>query len=218
MKRLLVIAALMAAFAYNAISYGAPPSTRVVIYKGTIKAGGSIFDVNDPTKLLSGSVKGYWAVREVNEGASKGTVIDSNAVLYDSRFKYLKVIPDAVTIDPCDPCKIVIFVFSPSDAEGRMAFYAVGKGKLAKLSNASATKDYVTMTLKGTGLMYNYDVFDPEFTSSGPITVTLTMDTALTRLANAEQATVDQMIDQITAVISSRGGPWTKFDYIPVTD
>ncbi len=216
MKRLLVIAALLGAFAYNTISYGAPPPTRVVIYKGTIK--GSIFDMNDPTKLMSGTVKGYWAIREVNDGATKGDVVDSNAVLYDSRNKFYKVIQDAVTKDPCDPCKIVIFIFSPMDLEGRLSFYAVGKGKLAKLSNTSATKDYVTMTLKGTGLMYNYDVFDPEFTASGPITVKLTMDTALTRLANTEEFTVDQMIDLITAVITSRGGPWTKFDYAPVIE
>jgi hypothetical protein len=204
-------------FCFNTICYGMPAYTRVVVYKGTIKARGSIFDVNDPTKLLSGTIKGYWAVREVNEGSYKGEIVDSNAVLYDSREKYYKVIPNSISTDPCDPCNIVMLSFSATDAEGSLSFYAVGKGKKAKFSNVShATKDYVTMTLKGGGLMNNYDVFNPENTMSGPITVNLTMDTAMTRLANTEPYTVDQIINLIIDnVITARGGPWTQWDYIP---
>ncbi len=219
MKKLLVISALLAAFAWGTISYaGMAYTTRVIVYKGTIKASASIFDVNDPNKLFSDSIKVYWAVQEVNEGPYKGDVVDSNAVLYNSRMKWLKRIPDAVSMDPCDPCNIVMFVFNPIDADGEMLLYAVGRPKLAKLSNdTAAVKDYAAITLKGTGIMNKFDVFSSYYTMSGPVTVTMTMDTAKTRLANTAPYTVDEIINLIIDdVITVRGGQWSRFEYDPV--
>jgi hypothetical protein len=214
MRKLMVTLALLTVFAYNSIVY-APPPTRVVVYKGTIKASNSIFDVNDPAKLYSGTVKGYWAMRVINEGTLKGAVVDSNAVLYDTKEKYYKVIPHAIIADPCDPCGVVMFNFMPTDAEGQISFYAVGTGRLAKLSNDTAVaKDYATMAPKGTGLLFNYDFFDPNYTFSGPISVTMTLDSALTRAANPDLFTVDDIINSIVDTITSRG-EWTKWDYVP---
>jgi hypothetical protein len=217
MRKLSVVFAMLLVFVLSATSY-APPPTRVLVYRGTINASNSIFDVNDTSKLFSGSIKAYWAVRVIGEGAYKGELVDSNAVVYDTRDKYYKVIYDAVSIDPCDPCGIVMFNFNPTDAEGQMQFYAVGKGKPTKVSNdAAVAKDYVTMTLKGAGLLYNYDFLDPAYTCSGPITVSMTLDSARTRAANPYISTVDEIINDIVTGLTSKGG-WTNYPYNPAED
>jgi hypothetical protein len=214
MKKTLVLSVILAAFAWSATSYGRPAS-RILVYKGTIKASKSIFDVNDTANFLTGSIKGYWAVEVIDTGADEGQVLDSNAVVYDTQDKYYKVIYDAVSIDPCDPCNIVLFSFGPTDADGEFWFDAVGKGKLTKFSNdAGVAKDYVPMTLKGTGLFMRYDFFDPQFTCSGPITVTMTLDSARTRAANPYLSTVDEIINDIVTDLTSKGG-WTAWPYIP---
>jgi hypothetical protein len=213
MRKLSVLVVILAMFALCSTSYAPPPSTRVLVYKGTINASNSIFDVNDTSRLFSGSVKAYWAVRVSDSGAYKGEVVDSNAVVYDTKDKYYKVIPDAVSIDPCDPCGVVMFSFNPTDEDGRMSFYAVGKGKLTKFSNdAAVAKDYVPATLKGTGLLYNYDFHDPNYTCSGPITVTMTLDSARTRAANPYISTVDEIINDAVTDLTKKGG-WKEWPY-----
>jgi hypothetical protein len=214
MRKLPVIIVLLTVFVWSAISYGRPP-TRVLVYKGTIKASKSIFDVNDVNNLLTGSIKAYWAIEVIDSGESEGQVIDSNAVVYDARDKYYKVIYDAVDIDPYDPCSVVMFNFNPTDAEGQMEFYAVGKGKLTKFSNdADVAKDFVPMTLKGTGLLYNYDYFEPVYTCSGPITVTMTLDSAKTRAANPYISSPGEIINAIVTNLTKNGG-WTEWPYNP---
>jgi hypothetical protein len=214
MRKLLIAVALLAAFAWSSTSYGVMP-TRVLVYNGTIKASHSIFDVNDPAVLFSGSVKGYWAVRVIDSGSDEGYVIDSNAVLYDAKAKEYKVIPDSVSIDPCDPCGVVMFIFNPMDADGQMLFYAVGKGKLTKFSNdAAVAKDFVPTSLKGTGLIDRFDFFDPEETMSGSVMVSLTLDSARTRAANPYLYTVDDVINSVVTQLTSKGG-WTNWPYNP---
>jgi hypothetical protein len=217
MRKLPVAFVLLAVFAWSQVAYALPPSTRVLVYKGTIKASNSIFDVNDTSRLFSGSVKAYLAVRVADSGAYKGEVVDSNAVVYDTKDKYYKVIYNVVTIDPCDPCGVVMFSFNPTDEDGRMSFYAVGKGKLTKFSNdAAVAKDYVPMTLKGTGLLNNYDFHDPNYTCSGPITVTMTLDSARTKAANPNISTVDEIINDVVTGLTSKGG-WREWPYNPAT-
>jgi hypothetical protein len=154
-------------------------------------------------------------VRVYDTGANEGRVIDSNAVVYDTREKYYKVIPDAVSIDPCDPCNIVMFNFTPTDGDGYMELYAVGKGKLTKFSNdAAIAKDFVPTTLKGTGVFHKYEFFDPNYTCTGPITVTMTLDSARTRAANPYINTPDDIINAIVIQLTSKGN-WREWPYIP---
>ncbi len=214
MRKASVIFAVLAMFAWSHTSYGRP-ATRVLAYKGTIKASKSIFDVNDTSRLLSQTIKAYWAVEVVDTGDEEGYVLESAAVIYDTKNKYLKVITDAVSIDPCDPCGVVMFNFYPSDAEGQMEFYAVGAGKLKKFSNdAAVAKDFVPMTLKGTGLLLNYDFFNPAYTYSGPFTVTMTLDSARTRAANPDLMTPDDVISDVITKLTIKGG-WTEWLYTP---
>jgi hypothetical protein len=214
MRKLPALCVLLAVFAWSATSYGRP-SGHVLVYKGTIKASKSIFDVNDTNNLLSSSVKGYWAVDVADTGTDKGQVIDSNAVIYDTREKYYKVISDTISIDPFDPCGVVMLSFEMTDVDGEAWFDVVGKGKLTKFSNdAGVAKDFVPTSLKGTGLFLRYDIFDPAFTLSGPITVTMMLDSARTRAANPYINTVDDVINDIVTQLTSKGG-WTPWPYYP---
>lgn len=214
MRKMLVAFALLMAFVRGSVTYGID-EVRVLVYKGTIQASNSIFDANNPTRLHSDSIKGCWAVAVYDLGVDKGSVADSNAVIYDTREKYYKVIPDAVTIDPCDPCDVVMLNFNPADADGQMKLYAVGEGKLTKFSNrAGVAKDFVPVTLKGTGLFYKFDVFDPNETYSGPVTVTLTLDAARTRAANPDIYTPNQIIKDVVSELTSKGG-WVNWPYVP---
>jgi hypothetical protein len=221
MRKPLAICVLLATLAWAQIAY-APPQTRVLVYKGTINASNSIFDVNDTSKSFSSSIKACWAVRVIAEGTSEGEVVDYNSVIYDTRDKYYKVIydavdafTDAVSIDPCDPCGVVMFRFTPTDEDGRMQSYVVGKGKLTKFSNnAAIAKDYVPMTLKGTGLLSNYEFFDPNYTCSGSVTIKMTLDSARTRAANPYLLTVDEIINSMVTDLTKKG-VWREWPYIP---
>ena len=214
MKKLLVLSAMLAAFAFCATSYGVS-TTRVLVYKGTIKTAKTIFDVNDTNNLLSGSIQGYWAVRVIDTGSSKGQVVDSNAVVYNAKDKNYKVIPDSVTINPYDPCRVVLLSFGVNDADGEAGFDVVGKGRLTKFTDDPATaKDFVPTSMKGTGLIANYDFFDPDYTDSGPVTASITLDSTLTRKANSDPNTVDGVINTVVAQLTRKGG-WREWPYIP---
>jgi hypothetical protein len=214
MRRLLVLSALLAAFAWSSTSYGAP-SIRTLVYKGTIKASKTIFDVNDTNNLISKSIQGYWMVTIVDTGTHEGLVYDSNSVVYDARNKYYKLIPECMSADPCDPCHIVLLSFEVTDAEGNASFDVVGKGKLTKYSNdTDATKDFAPTSLKGAGLVDNFDFFDPDETYSGPVTVSLTLDSGWTRYANSGSYFYGNIIHDITAELTRKGG-WTNWPHIP---
>jgi len=225
MKKLPVLLAIVAALALNSTSYGTIISVRTLVYKGSIKASKTIFDVNDTNNLVSGTIQGYWAVtiRDVGSGISdvstgKGTVVDSNAVVYDAKNKFYKVIPDAMSSDPCDPCHVVVLSFEATDAEGDTSFDVVGKGKLTKYSNdTDATKDFVPASLKGGGGFYNYDFFTPAYTFSGPGTVSLTLDTKWTRVANSDSYDYDNIINDIVTELTRNGG-WTNWPHVPAEE
>ena len=187
---------------------------RILIYKGTIKASKTIFDVNDTNNLLSGSIQGYWMVDVLDSGDFKGAVLDSTAIVYDAKEKYYKVIPDSIDIDPYDPCKVVMLAFTATDPEGETSFDVVGKGKLTKYSDdPAAEKDFVPTSLKGAGGLHIYDFFDPAFTCSGPVTASLKLDSKWTRHVNAnigDYANVDAVADDIVTELTAKGG-WTNW-------
>jgi hypothetical protein len=213
MKKLLVLSVLLAAFAMAETSYG---MARVLVYKGTIKASKLVFDVNDTNNFVPLSIQGYWVVGVAYFG-SEAFVFDSNAAIYDKKKEWLKIIPDSVTIDPCDPCRIEILSFSTSDAEGMFYFDATGKGKLIKDSNDPNTpKSYVATNMNGTGFISNYDFFTPFQTYSGPILVTLTLDPKLTLEANTNHYNANETLNNILDKLTAKG-TWANWPYIPAS-
>jgi hypothetical protein len=204
MKRLHVLTILVVFSLSETILADIP--NRTLVFKGTIKASKSIFDVNDTNRLFSQTIKAYWAVQVSTDSSNRGTVLDSNAVLYDTRMKYYRIIPDCITIDPCDPCGVIMLNFSATDSDGQISFYAVGKGRILKFSNDSAVApDYTPKTLKGTGTILAFDVFNPSDTVSGPITVTMTLDSAMTRAANPDLYYPDDIINNVVTQLTSKG-------------
>jgi hypothetical protein len=209
MRKLLVLSAMLAAFAISSASFGA--TNRTLVFKGTIKASKTLFDVNDTNDLFSRTIKAYWAVQVSTDDLDKGSVLDSSAVLYDTRMKYYRVVPDCISIDPCDPCGVVMLSFNAADDDGQMSFYAVGEGRLLKYSNDGAVaRDYTPKILKGTGTLLGFAVFDPTETVSGPITVKMTLDAALTKAANPDLYYPDDIINYIVTQWTSNGG-WREW-------
>jgi hypothetical protein len=214
MRKLLALFVILVAFTWCQTVYGIF-QVRTLVYKGTIKASKSIFDVNDTNNLVSGTIQGYWAVTIRVSGSDRGSVYDSNAVVYDAKNKFYKVIPDSMSIDPCDPCRVTLLRFEATDAEGQVWFNVVGKGKLTKYSgNTGAAKDFIPTSLKGMGFMNNYDFFDPNYTFSGPTAVTLTLDSKWTIYANTGPYDYENIINDIVAGLTSKGG-WTNWPNNP---
>jgi hypothetical protein len=139
-------------------------------------------------------------------------VISSSTVLYNPKTKYFKVIPNVIGMDPYDPCKITMLDFSAEDPEGDITLYATGKGKLTKYSNDPAVaKDYIVPSMKGTGFVSNYDLFDPADTYSGTVLVTMTLNAKWTRQSNpGVYSDIDEVTDDIVTQLTSTGG-WTNW-------
>jgi hypothetical protein len=212
MKKLLALSVVLAVFAMAETSYG---MGRILVYKGTIKASKMVFDVNDTNNFVPLSIQGYWVVG-VAYTDSYAAVYDSNVVIYDKKKEWLKIIPNSVTIDPCDPCRIEILSFSASDADGYVSFNVAGKGKLIKDSNSPTTpKSYIAASMTGTGFISNYDFFAPDQTYSGPILVTLTLDPKLTLQANSNNYSVDETLNNIVNTLPR--GTWHNWPYIPAS-
>jgi hypothetical protein len=211
MKKLLVLSVLLAAFAWSQTAYG---MGRVLVYKGTIKAARTIVDVNDTNNMASTTVKAYFALNIYNtHDASYGIVLDSSAVIYNQKTKYYKVIPDVFSADPYDPCKVVVMSFSSEDPEGNITFNVTGgKGRPTKYTNdPTYTKDYIVTVFKGAGVVNEYDLFDPNDTHSGSVTVTMTLDPYWTRQSNpGVYSNIDEVTDDIVTQLTSRGG-WTNW-------
>jgi hypothetical protein len=213
MKKLLALSVLLAMFVYSQTSFG---MGRILVFKGSIKAAKSIFDVNDTNTLVSGTVQCYWVVEVapyvivIPSSYDRGQVMDSSAVIYSTKDKYFKIIPDCIGINPYDPCKVVVYSFDASDDDGEVWFDVVGKGKLTKFISNDTPKDYVQTSLKGTGFIDGYDFFDPNDTYSGPVTISLTLDSKWTRNANDLQRNSDTTINDITGQLISKGG-WTQW-------
>ncbi|MBN2019191.1 MAG: hypothetical protein JW749_03080 [Sedimentisphaerales bacterium] len=215
MRKLLVLLTLLAAFAWCQNSYG---MGRVFVFKGTIKASKTIFDVNDTNNLTSATVNGYWLVETVESGDEKGNVLDSSVIVYNSKDKYYKVIPDSITMNPYDPCHVVLLSFSADDAYGEVSFDVVGKGQRTKYFNGpggSGYWDFIPRSLKGTGLLSSYDFFDPNDIYSGPVTVSLKLDSKWTRHVNtASYNDIDEIADEIVAELTAKGS-WIEWPHNP---
>jgi hypothetical protein len=93
MRKLLVLSALLAAFALGQTAYGMGVIARDLVYKGTITAPKMVFNVDDANNFAPLSVQGYWVVSVIYSG-SYGEVIESNAVFYDKKREWIKMIPD----------------------------------------------------------------------------------------------------------------------------
>jgi hypothetical protein len=209
MRKLPVIFALLTVFACTSVSHG-----MARVYKGTITASKTVFDVNDTNNFIPLSVQGYWTILVLEENGY-AYVVDSNAVIYDKKREWIKMIPHAITIDPCDPCKIEMLSFTATDAEGTFTFDVTGKGKLVKDSNdPNEPKSYIPTTMKGTGLLSNFDLFSPFETYSGPVTVTLTLDTKRTLQANSNNYDDDEILNIILDDLTAKG-TWANWPYLP---
>jgi hypothetical protein len=211
MKKTLTVVTILAALAWCQTSYG---MGRVLIYKGTIKAAKTVVDVNDTNNPASTTIKAYFALNIYNtHDSSYGLVLDSSAVIYNPKTKYYKVIPDVFSADPYDPCKVVVMSFSAEDPEGDITFNVTGgKGRLTKYTDdTSYTKDYIVTKFKGAGVVNNYDLFDPDDTYSGSVTVTMTLDSCWTRYSNpGVYSNIDDCMSDIVAELTYKGG-WTNW-------
>jgi hypothetical protein len=186
-------------------------SSHVLFYKGTIKASNSIFDVNYTNNLLSKTLKGCWALEVSDDANTKGQILYSSALIYDTdqkdiHLKYYKIATDHVGYSPYDPCRVVMLTFNPSDADGQAMFYLVGRGRLIKYSNNPLTpKGFVPLTLKGNGVFDHFNMFDRNFTVLGPAEISMTLDMATTRKANAERYDAADMIDDAVTQLTAKG-------------
>ncbi len=205
------------------ISYGAINSGHyVLVYKGTLSASRTIFDVNDINNLQSGAIKGFWAI-DINDSGTtgKGEVLDSNAVLYSPRDKEYTVIPNAISINPHDPCFVELLSFSTVDVDGGdFLFEVVGKGKLTKIYNANKldpntlVKKFAPLNMKGGGSSFAFNFLDPELAFSGTFAITMTLDPRLTRNANSDGNNVNGVTNSFIAQLNKKGN-FTKFDQSP---
>jgi hypothetical protein len=204
---------LVAAFALCALSYGTSNSGHyVLVYKGSMRAVKTIFDVNDANDLLSRSIRGYWAVDINDTGVDKGEVLDSNAVVYSAPDKYYKVVPDGIIINPHDPCRVELLSFDMMDGDGEAGFDVLGKGRLTKVydDHSKALRKYVPIRMKGGGFLSNYNFFDPTDTDTGIVGASIILDSKLTRNANSNGDNVDQVINGVVTQLTRRGG-WTEW-------
>ena len=206
MRRLLAGLVVLAVFALCTLSYGAINSGHyVLVYKSTITAAKTVFDANNPVNLLSGSFPGYFAVDVCDTtDANKGRVFDSDAVIYNQKDKIYKLIPNAVSISPHDPCYVEMLAFTDSN----FGFDVVGKGKATKVyepnrhdPNTLVTK-YVPTSMKGEGWFDELNLNDSNILLSGTATVSLTLDPKLTASANSDGNNVGDVINAIVTQLT----------------
>ncbi|MGA2323059.1 MAG: hypothetical protein ABSG22_04350 [Sedimentisphaerales bacterium] len=218
MRRLLAGLVVLAVFALCAPSYGAINSGHyVLVYKSNITAAKTVFDANNPVNLLSGSFLGYLAVDVCDTtDANKGRVFDSDAVIYNQKNKIYKLIPNAVSISPHDPCYVEMFTFTDSN----FGFDVVGKGKATKIyepkrhgrdPNTLVTK-YVPTSMKGGGWFDELTLNDSNILLSGTATVSLTLDPKLTASANSDGNNVGEVINAIVQLTLRDPNSWINWE------
>jgi len=217
MRKLLVLSALLAAFAWGQTAYG---MGRIIVYKGTIKASKSIIDVNDTNNFLSTTIQGYWVINDLNSPGDQynGMLFSSSVVIYNPKTKYYKVMPSTIELGPYDPCKIVMLSYSSTDEDGSMSFNMTGKGKLTKYTSIRSTaKDYIVPAFTGTGVITNYDFLDTADTYSGSATISLKMDAAYTQYFNGRVGSYSSIGDIMNEIVAdlTGGGGWTQWPYNP---
>ena len=218
MRKLLTGLAVLAILGVCMPSYGAINKVHyVLVYKVSMKAAQTIFDVNDTNSLLSGPAAGYLAV-DINEPNHE--VIDANAVFYNTKDKEYKVIPDGVSISPHDPCKAELLYFGVTDMEGSLYTDVVGIGKPTKIYDTNKAdpntlvKKYVPTTMKGSSTLYEFDIVSPDSTVTGTAATSLTLDVNKTKTYNSGGNNVNQAINDIVTDLTQKGG-WTKKPFIP---
>jgi len=118
--------------------------------------------------------------------------------------------------DPCNPSHVVLLNFSATDIDGGSVWFGVvGKSKLTKYSNnTGAAKDLIPTSMKGGGFLTNFDFFSPDHAYTGPVTVSLTLDTKWTPYANTGSYDSANIINDIVAELTSKGG-WTDYPFYP---
>jgi hypothetical protein len=208
MRRLLAGLVVLAVFALCTLSYGAINSGHyVLVYKSTITAAKTAFDANNPVNLLSVSFPGYLAVDVCDTtGTDNGLVFDSDAVIYNQKDKIYKLIQNAVSISPHDPCYVEML----SLTNPNFGFDVVGKGKATKVyepnrhdPNTLVTK-YVPTSMKGEGWLDEFNLSDSNVLLSGTATISLTLDPKLTASANSDGNNVGEVINTIVAQLTLR--------------
>ena len=219
MRKLLASLTVLAVLSVCALSYGAINTGHyVLVYKGTLTASRTIFDINDTNNLIAGTIKGFWAV-DINEPNHE--VIDSNAVLYIQKDKIYNVIPDGIAIDPHDPCFVELLTFGALDIDdGDLSIETVGKGKSIKIYDTNRldpdtlVKKFAPMNMKGGGssLAFSFVFADEAF--SGTFAVAMTLDPALTKKANSDGNTVDGVTNSFISKLNKKGD-FTSFNQSP---
>jgi hypothetical protein len=205
-------------------SYGAINTGHyVLVYKVSMKAAKTLFDVNDINSLKSESVAGYLAV-DINGPDSE--TIDSNAVFYNAKNKEYRVIPDGVAgggvgMGPHDPCKAVLLYFSATDSDGSIYMDMVGIGKATQIYTTdkadanTLVKKYVPATFKGASTLYGFDVIAPDSTETGTMTTVITLDAAKTKIYNSAGNNVDEIINAIITDLTKKDpNGWTKYPFV----
>lgn len=213
MRKLLAGLVVLAVFALCTLSYGVVNSGHyVLVYKSTITGAKTVFDANNPVNLLSSSFPGYLAVDICDTAdANKGQVFDSYAVIYNQKDKVYKLIPNAVSISPHDPCNVEMLSF----ADSNFGFDVVGIGKATKVyqpdkhnPNTLVTK-YVPTSMKGEGGFDEFNLNDSNILLSGIAAVSLTLDPKLTASANSDGNNVDEVTNAIvTQLILKDPNSW----------
>lgn len=213
MKKLSFVLAIAAAFAwYSTTQAGEIAPTRSFVYKGTIKASKTLFDVNDTNNLHSETIKGYCVMTSsLLPPPWLGFVSGSSSVIYDSRNKCYKTIHYEIQTDLYDPCHVVLYHFETADDDGEFWFDVVGKGRPDPGSGPFTT--FTPVTLKGTGFVRNFKFFNPDIAYTGPVTVTLTLSPKWMRYhgdtGNSEGIAEGMLINAIKDEMKSRG--WTEW-------
>jgi hypothetical protein len=221
-----LLAGLAVVLSVCALSYGAiNTGHHVLVYKGTLTAAKTLFDVNDTNNLLAGTIKGFWVV-DINDlgTTDKGAVLDSNAVLYNQKDKRYTVISDAIVINPHDPCLVELLTFSTLDADGGdLGVEVVGKGKSTKIYNVNRAdpntlvKKFVPLNMKGGGSSFAFSFFDSDTAESGTFAATMTLDPTLTKNANSGGNNVNDVINSFISKLNKKND-FTKFNQPPAPD
>jgi hypothetical protein len=206
MRKLTAGLVMLVVFVLCTLSYGAINSGHyVLVYKTTITAAKTAFDANNPANLLSGSFPGYLAVDVCDTAdANKGRVLDSYAVIYNQKEKVYKLIQNAVSINPHDPCRVEML----SLTDPNLGFDAVGKGKATKVYEPNkknpdtlVTK-YVPVSMKGEAWLDELTINNSNVFLSGTATVSLTLDAKQTAKANSNGNNVGETIDAIVTQLT----------------
>lgn len=207
---LFVSAALLAFLVFGSASYAFFTYPKVLVYKGTIKASKSLIDVNDTNNLVTNTTKILY-VTQISESNDHFIILDHNAVIYDTRAKYYKLLSSGSGQLIDNSHGAVMCLLSSSSSNGNMIAFFSGKGKLTKYSNdPNAPKAYIPPAFNGSGWMIDYDIFDPNYKYEGTVSVSLKLDAAATRKASADANTPLEVVNDQISKFESQGG-WTRW-------